>query len=453
MKNISLALALLCCTLTTIAQEPQLIDKISAIVGSEIILYSDVEIQALQVTEGASPTEAIRCETLEDLLFQKLLVNQARLDSVEVTEVEIQSTIQRRLDYFINIFGSEEAFVEWYGKSVVEWREEFRTPIEEQLLAQKAQQQIMFSVSITPGEVEEFFNALPSDSLPLMNEQVHYSQIAIDPEIDEEEKQHTISFMDSIKTRLSTGQSSMTLEAAKWSEDPGSRYKGGCYPMQQKNTFVPPYEAAVFNTEIGGYSDVFESEYGYHFVYVKDRRGNMYEACHILMIPEIDVADLERSRNELENIVEQIRTDSIDFKTAVAKYSTDEATKNQEGRVINLASGGTGFDISELPDPNIFMALSSVEKGEVSDPIRITKQDGKESWVVFQLNDRVPAHKANLLDDYLIFKNQAEADKQQKSLLDWVSKQLEKTYVRVEEDYHSCPFQFNWPLGDIVESK
>jgi peptidyl-prolyl cis-trans isomerase SurA len=270
--------------------------------------------------------------------------------------------------------------------------------------------------------------------------------------VADQERQSTIQFLDSIRVMLISGKSSMTSQAAKWSEDPGSKFGGGCYPMQQKGTFVPPYEEAVFTTPIGSYSEVFESEYGFHFVYVKNRQGNQYEACHILRIPKVDVAALDRSRNRLDSIGTLIKADSLSFKVAVSKFSTDEETRNQEGRVINPETGGTSFDINAISDPNILLTLNTLKVGGISEPIRITKKDGSQAWVIFRLDKRIPAHKANLKDDYLIFKDQAEANKQQEVLLDWVAKQVQKTYVQIDEDFTPCTFQFDWSTAKGTQS-
>jgi len=423
----------------------ELIDKVAAVVGNKTILYSDIEAQSLQQAAGAAVSDDMRCTVIETLLFQKLLVNQAEIDSVEVLESDVQAAIASRLDYFMSMLGSEEAFIEYYGKSIAEWKEEFHDPIEEQLISDKMQRELMGQVNATPAEVTELYNSISPDSLPLIGEQVHYSQIMIKPELSDEEKEKTRSKLDSIRSVCDKKRGvSMLIEANKWSEDPGSASKGGCYPMQQRGSFVPEYEAAVFETDEDEFSQVFETVYGFHFVYVKKKVGNMYESCHILMSPKVSIADLENAKNELDGISNMITKREINFPQAVSKYSTDENTKNQEGRVINPASGGTGHEIAQLQDPKLFLALNSLEEGGISTPVELTQADGSSAWAILRLDKRVPAHTANLKEDYLIFKTQAEAIKRNDDLDRWVSKKLNSTFVRLDEEYRGCDYTFKW---------
>lgn len=421
-----------------------LIDKVVAVVGNEIILQSEVEIQALQSAQGGEVTGNIRAQTLEGLLFEKLLINQARLDSVEVDEERINQTIDQRINYYVTLLGSEEAFEEYYGKTVTAWREEFHDPIKEQLMAQDLQQMLFGGASITPGEVVEYFEAIPKDSLPLIPEELWYSQIASDPIISIAQEIETRNALDSIRQKVMSG-TSMNLAAAKHSEDPGSKYNGGCYDFVPKGTMVSEYEAAVFSTPIGGYSEVFETEFGYHFVYVEDKRGNRFKACHILMRPQVTDASLILAENALDSLVTAIRTDSLKltFKEAAITFSTDENTSKQEGRVINPASGTARFRVDEV-DPKLFFIIDKLQVGDISDPFYFTKADGSGVFYAIRLDGRLPAHTANLDDDYLIFQSQAAADREQTQLEAWVRKKLIRTYVRIDDEYASLDYTFPW---------
>jgi peptidyl-prolyl cis-trans isomerase SurA len=442
------------CTLFNVSfsQTGDLIDKVIGVVGNEIVLLSDLEMQALQVNEGIEPDDQRRCMVFEELLFQKLLLTQARFDSIEVGESEIQQTIEQRLQYFYGMLGSKEAFEEYYGKTEAEWREEFHDDIEEQILAERAKASLFSSVSVTPGEVHDFYKSLPSDSLPLINEQLEYSQIIIDPPIPISEQRRTREFLDSIRTDIESGKTTMTLQAAKYSEDPGSKYKGGCYPLQRRGVFVPEYEAAVYNTPEGGYSPIFETVYGYHFVHVKEKRGEFYQACHLLMSAKVGEDDLERARQQVDSLSSLIRADSLQFGAAAIRFSTDEETKNQEGRVINRLSGSTSFEVADI-DPNIFFIIENLEPGGVSEPFLTEKANGKKAWAIVKLDNRVPAHKANLKQDYLIFLRQTEAISQQNFLESWVSKKLKETYVRMDDTYSECPYSFQWLKEGVTMDK
>ena len=261
------------------------IDAIVAVVGEGIILESEVEAQAFAMKAQMAQTgqsmreltEVQRCNLIEDLLFQKLLVHQARLDSIEVTPSEVMDEIERRLAYYIQMFGTVEAFEAEYGQSVSEWKAEFEDPVYEQLLAGRMQAEINQQVRATPAEVNQLFASTPADSLPLIPEAVRYRELVMQPAITEGQKADVRNFLDSIRTLVSTGKMSLTLAASRYSEDPGSKYKGGCYENVGRGQFVPEFEAAAFDTPIGDMSPVFETDFGFHFLRVTDRRGQSFQ--------------------------------------------------------------------------------------------------------------------------------------------------------------------------------
>jgi peptidyl-prolyl cis-trans isomerase SurA len=238
-------------------------------------------------------------------------------------------------------------------------------------------------------------------------------------------------------------KTSMFLQAAKWSEDPGSKNKGGCYPLQRKGTFVPEYEAAVSNTAEGGFSPVFETEFGFHFVKVIEKRGDFYEACHILMSPKVKVQDLDNTRELMDSVVAEVKAGHLTFAEAAFKFSTDELSKNQEGRVINPETGGSKHDAGQIA-PNVFLMLDKLQVGEISEPILIENPDASQSYAVYTLISRTEAHRANLKDDYLIFKDQAEQEVQLVAMEKWISKTIQSTYIQVDDMYMDCVFEHDW---------
>jgi len=426
------------------AQPGKVVDRIIGVVGNEILLQSELESSLVEMTEGkggAGMTE--RCSMYENLMYQKLLLNQARLDSLEVSDGEVQAQVDRRINYFLQMFGSAEEFEKYYGKTSAQLKDEYFDLIKDQLLVQRMQDEINKNTKVTPADVLRYYNTVPLDSLPLIGEQIEYSKIVIDPAIRESEKTRIIHFLDSIRVGLVNGKSSMTLESAKWSEDPGSKYKGGCYPMQRKGSFVPEYEAAVFNTPEGTYSPVFASTYGYHFVKVIERRGEFYESCHILMSAKIRPDDLNQARIKLEGLMPVLRSDTLDFSRAASKYSTDADTKNQGGKAINMATGGKRHDVASLSS-ELNLVMMGMKPGDISDPILVTKEDGNQAYVVYRLDKRIPAHTANMKDDYEIFKQVAEAEAKQKETDRWVKKKISSTSISQNEDFEGCTFQFPW---------
>ncbi len=446
MKLFFLLLSFVCC-MTALAQPGKVVDRIIGVVGNEIILQSDLEASVLEATEGkGSDDGAMRCSIYENLLYQKLLLNQSKLDSIEVSDGEVQSQVERRIEYFIQMFGSVEEFEKYYGKSQSQLKDEYFDLIKDQLLVQKMQDNITKNVKVTPADVLSYYQTVPKDSIPLIGEQVEYSKIEIAPKVRESEVQRIIHMMDSIRMNLANGKSSMTLEAAKWSEDPGSKYKGGCYPLQRKGSFVPEYEAAVFNTPEGSYSPVFSSTYGYHFVKVIEKRGEFYESCHILMSPKVKAEDLEIARKSLDRVLTSIN-DTLSFAQAAMKHSTNEDTKNQGGKVINPSTGGTRHDVASLTS-EMNLVFMSMKPGDMSDPVLVTAEDGKQAYVVYRLDNRIAAHSANMKDDYEIFKQVAEARSKQTETDKWVKKRIATTFVKVDDEYKSCPTQFPWPKNN-----
>lgn len=425
------------------AQKPELIDGIIGIVGNEIVLQSDLVTSSLEMNNGKPATGVQLCEVYENLMYQKLLLNQSKLDSIEVTDAEVQSQVERRLDYFIQMFGSVEEFEKYYNKTTMQMKSEYFDLIKDQLLVQRMQDDITKNVKVTPSDVQRYFVTIPKDSLPLIGEQVQYSQIVISPKVLDADKINLVAFLDSIRSRLIEGRTSMTLEAAKWSEDPGSKYKGGCYPLQRKGSFVPEYEAAVDNTAEGQYSPVFESEYGYHFLKVVEKRGEFYESCHILMSPKVKRDALSLARLQLDSVRTMLASDTIDFSRAAVRYSTEEETRNAGGKVINPQTNGLKHDVATLP-AELNLILLNLLLGEVSEPVLTSGPDGNQYYVIYRLDSKTPAHTANLKDDYEIFKSITEANARQKEVDKWVKKRLASTYVAVSPDYQLCEFQFPW---------
>ncbi len=445
------------CSLTHFWAQPssdayQRIDGIVAVVGDEIVLASDVRDRVTQAQlEGREVSADNECGLIESILFEKLLLHNARLDSLEVTEAEVMGEIDRRLTYYLQMFGSLEAFEAEYGKSVAEWKAEFQDPVREQILAQKMQAEIDQTVRSTPAEVQDYFDAIPADSLPLIPEELSYSELVMQPEVGEAQKMRTRNTLDSIRTLVSTGKISMTLAATRYSEDPGSKYKGGCYKNIVRGQFVPEFEGAVFETAIGDYSPVFESDFGFHFLRVTDRRGEQYSACHVLMKPTFDPRALEMMEATIDSVSVQLAMGETSFDAAVLRHSTREATRNQKGQVVNSRDGGARFGVDEL-DPNVFFLLQDLQPGEVSAPVQLVDEDNRAYWAMIRLEERFPAHRANPTDDYALFQQQVEADMREEALSKWIDKRIGETFVRVDAPYRDCAMDMPWLTESINAS-
>ena len=424
--------------------EFQLLDGIIAVVGDEIILNSAIEDRALQARiEGGEADESNKCGFLEELLFEKLLLHNARLDSLEVSDGEVMDEIERRLAYYIKMLGSVESFEAEYGKSVAQWKADFTEPILDQLLAQRMQQTISQEVRATPAEVLEYFEKTPVDSLPLIPEELSYSEIVLQPVISDRQKQAVRTTLDSIRNLVATGQLPMTLAATRYSEDPGSKYKGGCYENIARGVFIPEFEAAVFDTPLNGYSPVFESDFGYHFVRVTDKRGEQFSACHVLMKPRVNPLALESLNSKIDSIYASINAGSTTFERDVLSFSTRESSKNSKGQVVNPRDGGLMFGIDEL-DPNLYFLLEPLEIGEMSSPVQLVDDDGDGFWTILRLEDRKAAHRANPKDDYALFQSQIENNMRALDMNEWIDKHISDTFIRLSSDYNNCEFNINW---------
>lgn len=424
--------------------EFQLLDGIVAVVGDEIILNSAIEDRALQARiEGGEVDESNKCGFLEELLFEKLLLHNARLDSLEVSDGEVMDEIERRLAYYIKMLGSVESFEAEYGKSVAQWKADFTEPILDQLLAQRMQQTISQEVRATPAEVLEYFEKTPVDSLPLIPEELSYSEIVLQPVISDRQKQAVRTTLDSIRNLVATGELSMTLAATRYSEDPGSKYKGGCYENIARGVFIPEFEAAVFDTPLNGYSPVFESDFGYHFVRVTDKRGEQFSACHVLMKPRVDPLALENQNSKIDSIYASINAGSTTFERDVLSFSTRESSKNSKGQVVNPRDGGLMFGIDEL-DPNLYFLLEPLEIGEMSSPVQLVDDDGDGFWTILRLEDRKPAHRANPKDDYALFQSQVENNMRALDMNEWIDEHISDTFIRLSSEYINCEFNINW---------
>ena len=430
-----------------------LIDAIVAVVGDEIIMESEIEAQAFALKaqmaqEGKSAKEvsqAQRCNLLNDLLFQKLLVHHAKLDSLEVSDSEVMDEIDRRLAYYIRMFGTVEAFEAEYGQSVSEWKAEFEDPVREQLLAGRMQGQINQQVRSTPAEVQQLFESTSADSLPLIPEALRYRELVMQPEITEAQKGQVRNKLDSIRTLVSTGQLSMTLAASRYSEDPGSKYKGGCYENIGRGQFLPEFEAAVFDTPIGDLSPVFSTDYGFHFLRAVDRRGQVFSACHVLMSASVDPIALDDMGSTFDALMVRLRAGILSFPEAVLQNSTRENSRNQGGLVVNPRDGSTLHGADEL-DPNLFFLLNGMKSGDVSDPIQLNDEDDQGYWIAVQLEDRVAAHRANPTQDFGYFQNIVEASMRETQLSRWMQKAINDTYIRIDPPYASCSFDEDWTI-------
>jgi len=419
------------------------VEGIAAVVGNNIILQSDIEQQILQYqAQGLEVDSAVRTQVFEDLLFQKLMLHKAELDSIEVTENEVINEIDSRLNNFIMQLGSEEQLEQYFDKKVYEIKEEMYEPVEQSLIIKRVRYDITSSVDVTPAEVKVHFVTFDVDSLPEINETVEVAQILKLPPPSVAAIKEVNNKLEKLKERILKGESFATM-AILYSEDPGSSRNGGLYNGIKRGMFVKEFEAVMFSLEDGEISDVFETEYGYHIVQMEERRGDELDVRHILMSPKISPIDLNNAKDILFAVRDSVLDGNLTFDMATTRHSDDKMTKFNGGKLINMNTGTSSFELHELENA-IKVVIDGLEVEEISEPGYVKMEDGKEAYRVFMLLNRVEAHRANFKDDYKMIRDLALDHKKEKVISEWINASLLKTYVRIDDEYKSQSFQYNW---------
>ncbi len=433
---------LLLISLFAIGANAQSIDKVEAIIGDEIVLTSEVESQYLQyLSQGNSKSDAIKCEIIEDLLFQKLLINQAKLDSVVVTDEEVDTEITKRLTYFESQLGSVEKVEEYFGKLKVEIELELGKVIKDQFLAERVQRGISSDVKVTPTEVREFFNQQNDADIPVVPAKVEVAQVIVKPEISEEQKDKLRDKLNSFRERVYKGEDFKML-ATLYSDDPGSATRGGELGFVNRGDLVPEFERAAFRLKEGEISEVVESQFGFHIVQLIERRGEQINVRHILLKTKVSSTALYNAKLKIEQVEKELKAGTITFDEAVEKYSDDES-KNNNGLLLNPNTMSTLHTINDMA-PALKYAVEKLDIGAISIPSVIQMLDETKAYRILKLNKRIEEHKANLVDDFSMIKDFAINIKKQEELMKWIAKTISNTYIKINDDISSCEFKNKW---------
>jgi len=421
-----------------------IIDQVIGVVGQNIILQSDLESQYIQYMMqqgGKESEEDIKCTIIENMVFQKLLLNQAELDSVEVSDGQVESELDRRLRYYISMMGSQEKFEEFYKMSVVDFKEEFREQVRENMMVENVQQSLTMDIKITPSEVRSFYKEIPQDSLPMINSEVKMAQIVKLPPVNQEEIERVKNKLQEIRYRVLNGENFATL-AILYSEDPGSAKQGGELGLFGRGEMFPEFEAAAYTIEPGEISEIVKTDAGYHILQFIERRGEYVNVRHILIRPKVSPLDLAKAKVELDSISGLIESGEFDFNEAVVEFS-DDPSKNNNGLLINPMTGTTVFESDQL-DPKVFFVVDKLEVGDISAPVQFQTDDGKDAYRILRLLQRTDPHKANLKQDYDKIQEWALADKKQNELNKWMDEKVENTYIKINDEYKDCKFLSDW---------
>ncbi len=428
--------------LLTISNNAQSIDKIEAIIGDEIILTSEIESQYLQyLSQNYTNSEEVKCEIIEDILFQNLLVNQAKIDSVVINDEDIESEITKRMYYFESQLGSTEKVEEYFGKSKVEIEQELGKVIRNQFLAQKVQNSITSNVKVTPAEVRDFFNKQSESSIPQVPSKVEFAQIIIKPEVSNEQKEKLRTRLNKFRERVYNGEDFKML-ATLYSDDPGSASKGGELGFVNRGELVPEFERAAFRLKEGEISEVVQSKYGFHIIQLIQRRGNQINVRHILLKTKVSSTALYQAKIKTEEIEKEIKNGHITFEDAVSKYSDDES-KNNGGLFLNANTMSAMHIIDEM-DVALKYTVEKLTVDDISSPILIKLPDETQAYQILKLNKKIEAHPANLVDDFSMIKDMAQNIKKQDKLINWIQKTINKTYIKINNEILNCTFKNKW---------
>ncbi len=445
MKQFTIILCLIVLPILAKSQKSNdkvLIDQVVAVVGSNVILYSEIENEFIQSQlQGNTKGFATKCGILEELMFQKLLLTQAEIDSVQVTDKQVESELDRRLRYFINQIGSKEKLEEYFKKTILEIKEDMREKIHDYLLIQNVQSKLTQDIKITPSEVSEFFSNIPTDSLPLIGSQIEIEQIVKQPLISNVEIDMVKDKLNGLRDRVLKGEDFATL-ANLYSEDPGSMNKGGEIGFVGRGELFPEFEAVAFSLKIGEVSPIVKTEKGYHIIQLIERRGEYINVRHILVVPKPSPIDLAKSKNGLDNIAALIAMDTLTFEQAAARYS-DDPNKVNGGKLVNPYTGDSKFTPEEV-EPNLFFIVEKMSVGQKSAPMLFTNETGQQAYRIVYLKSRTEPHKANLKDDYPQIQNMAISIKQNQALNKWVVEKSKNTFVKISSDYKTCDYKYDW---------
>jgi peptidyl-prolyl cis-trans isomerase SurA len=431
---LSLALMMMA-SLKVLGQQTMVLDEIIAKVDNYIILRSDMEKSYLEMLSRNDITGITRCDALETLVINKMLVAKAEIDSVMVEDGDVESNLDRRLQLFINQVGSEERLEEFYGKTIDQFKDELRESVKEQMVVEKMQGTITKDLTVTPAEVKKFFKTIPADSLPFFSTEVTIGQIVKIPEPGEVEKEKIRTQLIAIRNKILAGESMATL-AQQYSMDPSVRRNNGELGFFRRGDLAPEFEATALSMQPGEISMPVETDFGFHIIQLVERRGNTYNSRHILMIPVPSPADIKASRDYLDSLKTQIEAKTITFEKAAKEYSDDKATASDGGFLLD-GTGAPRVSVEEI-DPVLFFTLDTMKVGNITAPIDYRLDDGTQALRLIYYKDKVPPHQANLEQDFQKIYQATLSAKKNKILSEWFRKAQGDVYIDVDPEFDFC---------------
>jgi len=431
----------------SVVKSQVLVESVAAIVGNEVIYLSELENTVADLKHGGdkTPIDVLRCSIFQQMLINKLFLDQARIDSITVTDDMVAGDVNVRINDAIRQAGSREALEGYFHKSILEIESDMRKALVEQQIVREVQSKVAEKIKITPNELKKFFESLPKDSLPLIPQKVEISIIQIDPPENEENKAEARQKLLDYRSQILAGKSFNVL-AIMYSEDPGTASRGGELGYMMRGELEKPYADAAFILTKNTVSKIVETRHGFHIIQLIDRNGELVNTRHILIKPKVKPDQAVRAMLKLDSIANLIRKDSLKFENAAMRFSTHKDSRINGGKFVSAdpSERDTWFTLEEL-NPEMYVKVRDLKVGEISDPFRTTDDNNNTVFRIVRLDNEIPAHRANLKDDYQNLSEAALMNKRNKTYDEWIKKKIAVTYIRISDELKSCEFlQKGW---------
>ncbi|MFB9079119.1 peptidylprolyl isomerase [Flavobacterium procerum] len=420
------------------------IDGIIATVGEYIVLDSDIDKGFLEITsQGGSVKDITRCQMLGKLLEDKLYAHQAIQDSIIVSDAEVRSMMEERLNYMVQQVGDINKVVQYYRKnSVEEFKTYFADILKEQKLASEMRDKIVKDVEITPEEVRNFFKKIPKDELPTFGAEMEVAQIVVEPKVSKEDKQKVIDRLNAMRDDVLAG-SSFATKAVLYSQDKASLPNGGFYKITRKTPFLKEFKDVAFSLQEGEISAPFETIYGFHIIMVEKIKGQEIELRHILISPTVSEDALKEAKERITNIRTKIVNKEVSFADAARSDSDEKETRANGGTLVNPNTQDTRFELTKM-DPTLYSQVSNLKDTEVSQPLLNTDEKEKKTYKIITVTNRIDEHVADYAKDYTKIKELALKEKQINAIAKWFDNKIKDTHIKIIGEYRDCSFANNW---------
>lgn len=448
---------LLCTIVAMFVSQPlvaqdNVIDRVEWVVGNKCILRSDIE-EAIRywVSSGRTFDGDPYCVVGEDLAVQQLFLHQAELDSIEADESKIMRQVDAQMEYVVQQIGSKEKMEEYFNMNSAEIREMYREQLLNMDVAEMMKMKIVGDVKVSPAMVRRFYESLPKDSIPFVQQQVEVQIITIEPEKDMEEIERVKSELREYTERIMNGETSFSTLALMYSEDPGSARRGGELDFVGRGQLQPEFAEVAFNlTDPGKVSKIVETEYGFHIIQLMEKRGDKIKVRHILRKPQQSYENIQKMLLRMDSIVLGIKNGEIDFDRAVGIYSDDKDTRNNYGIMYNKSTASSHFGLDELP-VDVARAVEPLTVGEISKPFTWLLDNGKAVCAIAKVKSRTEAHQATFNDDYEVLRQMYQGKLSEERIQEWIKKKQRTTYVKINKESRTC--EFKYPDWNFYEEK